>query len=104
MTKLQSPVPIRLEDPIRIASNIATHPSSSAEELKKTTPLVLENLLCIIHLLLSKSNWVILEKLSLMRRGYTLVSIWLQLIKPKCSQIKSPNKSIKDSYLKGFNF
>ena len=35
MTKLPSPVPIRPEDPVRIAPNIATHPAPSTKELKK---------------------------------------------------------------------
>ena len=35
ITKLQSPVPIRPEDPVKIAPNIATHPATSTEELKK---------------------------------------------------------------------
>ena len=35
MTKLQSTVPIRPEDPVKIARNIAPHPVPSTEELKK---------------------------------------------------------------------
>ena len=63
MAKLQSLVPKRPESPVRIPPNIATHPAPSTEDLTKNYVCRFEEVLCIIHLLLSKS-WIIHEKLS----------------------------------------